>query len=199
MDWRQSGAKPLLKPMLTKTPLGLSELTIYVNCFEETCKCICISMIPRPWNGAVSLNCSSWKSVTKLSCKQNAMSCRRMQSGYQNSWYRLNILPSSPKTVIIIYIVDVAQKRPEFWIRFDVKSRYSAAKSLEIVYLLGSRLNIKMLPYHYRDSHFKDKTVSRPSYLYNENLHTWKNGFMLQCGHVPWRRRICTICSVLLH
>ena len=29
----------------------------------------------------------------------------------------------------------------------------------------GSRLNVKMLSYQYRDSHYKDKTVVRPSCL----------------------------------
>ena len=33
----------------------------------------------------------------------------------------------------------------------------------------GDRLNIKMSSEHYRDSHYKDKTVVRPSYLYNGN------------------------------
>ena len=37
------------------------------------------------------------------------------------------------------------------------------------------RLDIKISSYQYRDSHYKDKTVSRPSYLHNENLHTWKD------------------------
>ena len=32
----------------------------------------------------------------------------------------------------------------------------------------GGRLNIKM-SYQYMDPHVKDKTVSRPSYLYHEN------------------------------
>ena len=31
-------------------------------------------------------------------------------------------------------------------------------------------LNIETPSYHYRDSHYKDKTVSRPSYLYDGNL-----------------------------
>ena len=34
--------------------------------------------------------------------------------------------------------------------------------------------NIKMLSYQYRESHYKDKTVVRPSYLYQGNLHTGK-------------------------
>ena len=29
--------------------------------------------------------------------------------------------------------------------------------------------------YMYRDFHYKDKTVTRPSYLYNGNLHIWKD------------------------
>ena len=36
-----------------------------------------------------------------------------------------------------------------------------------------------MMPsYKYRDSHYKDKTVSRPFYLYNGILRTWKIGLI---------------------
>ena len=38
----------------------------------------------------------------------------------------------------------------------------------------GGRLNIRMSFYKYRDSHVKDKTVSRPSYLKRGNPHTWE-------------------------
>ena len=34
-----------------------------------------------------------------------------------------------------------------------------------------ARLNTKMSSYQHRNSHFKDNTVSRPSYLYNGNSH----------------------------
>ena len=37
----------------------------------------------------------------------------------------------------------------------------------------GTRLSIKMSSYQYINSHYRDNTVSRPSYLYNGNLHTW--------------------------
>ena len=37
-------------------------------------------------------------------------------------------------------------------------------------------LNIKVTSFQYRDSHYKDKTVSWPSYLYNGNHHTRKDG-----------------------
>ena len=40
--------------------------------------------------------------------------------------------------------------------------------------LPGTRLNIKA-SCQYRNSHFKDSTYSRSSYLYNGNPHTWKN------------------------
>ena len=36
----------------------------------------------------------------------------------------------------------------------------------------GDSLNIKMLSYQYKDTHVKDKTVSRPSYLQHGNPHT---------------------------
>ena len=54
------------------------------------------------------------------------------------------------------------------------------------------RLNIDMPSYQYRDYHYKDKTVMRPSYLYNGNLHTWKDGLNFEIGawcflsHWPW-------------
>ena len=38
----------------------------------------------------------------------------------------------------------------------------------------GSCLNIKMSSYQYRDSYVKDKTVSRPSYLWHGNPNTWE-------------------------
>ena len=39
-----------------------------------------------------------------------------------------------------------------------------------------SSLSIKVSSYKYRNFHYKDKTVWRPSYLYNENFHTGKDG-----------------------
>ena len=38
------------------------------------------------------------------------------------------------------------------------------------------------IPYQYRDTHYKDKTVSRPSYLYNGNPHTWKDRLYIETG-----------------
>ena len=32
------------------------------------------------------------------------------------------------------------------------------------------------------DSHYKEKTFSRQSYLYNGNLHTWKDWLYIQTG-----------------
>ena len=46
----------------------------------------------------------------------------------------------------------------------------------------GGHVNIKMLFHQHRDSYHKDKTVSRPSYLYNRNLHTWKDGIYIGTG-----------------
>ena len=48
----------------------------------------------------------------------------------------------------------------------------------------GAHLNIKMSSYQYKDSHYKDKMVSWPSYLYNGNCHTWKDGLYIE--RQPW-------------
>ena len=48
----------------------------------------------------------------------------------------------------------------------------------------GDRPNINMPSHRYRDSHLKDKTVSRSSYLYNENLHNRKTVFILRGAQV---------------
>ena len=48
----------------------------------------------------------------------------------------------------------------------------------------GGRLKIKM-SYQYRDPHVKDKTVSRPSYLYHGNPHTRKHGLCIETGPGP--------------
>ena len=45
----------------------------------------------------------------------------------------------------------------------------------------GARLNVKMSSYQYRNSHYKDKTLSRPSfYLYNGNPIPEKTVFLLR-------------------
>ena len=64
-----------------------------------------------------------------------------------------------------------------FMLWMKSSTRYNACTSLP-----GGRLNIKVLPYHFRDSHYKDKTVLRPSYLYNKNVHTWKDGLYIVTG-----------------
>ena len=46
----------------------------------------------------------------------------------------------------------------------------------------GVRLNMNMPSYHYRNSHYKDNTVSRPSYLYNGNPHTKKDRPYIETG-----------------
>ena len=43
-------------------------------------------------------------------------------------------------------------------------------------------VNIKMLSYQYRDFHYKYKTVSWLSYLYNRNPHAWKDGLNIETG-----------------
>ena len=43
---------------------------------------------------------------------------------------------------------------------------------------------MKMTSYQYRDFLYKDKPVWRPSYLYNVNLHTWKDCLYIVTG--PW-------------
>ena len=55
----------------------------------------------------------------------------------------------------------------------------------------GGRLNIKMLSYQYRDPHVKDKTVSRPSYLYHGNPHTWERQSLYWDGVQLLSRDIC--------
>ena len=52
----------------------------------------------------------------------------------------------------------------------------------------GNRLDIKIPYYQCTDSHYKDKTISRPSNLYKENSHTWKGRIYSEKGP---RLRIC--------
>ena len=51
--------------------------------------------------------------------------------------------------------------------------------NLIIIYLsiksLEDSLDVKTPSYQYRNSHYKDKTVSWLSYLYNEDSHIWKD------------------------
>ena len=43
-------------------------------------------------------------------------------------------------------------------------------------------LIMKVLSYQYRDSHYKDKTVSQHSYLHNGNPHTRKDHVYIETG-----------------
>ena len=75
----------------------------------------------------------------------------------------------------------------------------------------GVRLSIKISPYQERDSHYKDKTVSRPSYLYNRNPMYGKTVFIMWqtpgiyeslwyqalCLHVPYYMHMLLSVSVL--
>ena len=47
-------------------------------------------------------------------------------------------------------------------------------------------IDIKMLSYRNRNSHHKDKTVSRPSYLYNGNPYTWNEQLYVEAGPRIW-------------
>ena len=56
----------------------------------------------------------------------------------------------------------------------------------------GGHLNIKTPSYQHRNSHYKDKTVSLPSYLYNGNTHIWKDHLYIETGprgHVPLKAK----------
>ena len=43
-------------------------------------------------------------------------------------------------------------------------------------------MSMKISSYQYRNSHYKNKTVSRPSHLYNGNHYYWKTIFILRRG-----------------
>ena len=43
----------------------------------------------------------------------------------------------------------------------------------------GSHFNTKMPSHQFRDSHYRDKIVSQPSYFYNGNTHTWKDSLYI--------------------
>ena len=46
----------------------------------------------------------------------------------------------------------------------------------------------KVISCQHRNSSYENKTVSRPLYLYNENPHTWINGFVLKRAYCPQNR-----------
>ena len=87
----------------------------------------------------------------------------------------------SMKTAVFVYfnfwfwIIKVVTERPEAWIQ-------------------GDHLSIKIPFYQYRDSHYKDKMVSQPSYICNEKFHLYIetgpkvfDGSSQPCAHqVAW-------------
>ena len=67
-----------------------------------------------------------------------------------------------------------------------ILSLYSSAKLTEkILFTLkqtpGSCLDIKM-SYQYRNSHYKDITISWMFYIFNANPYTWKDGLYIETG-----------------
>ena len=69
-----------------------------------------------------------------------------------------------------------------FVIEGYVFSWQQCSLSLQTCTPAGGCLNIKMLSHQYRDSHLLNKMVSKPSYLYNGNPHTWKNCIYIKTG-----------------
>ena len=57
----------------------------------------------------------------------------------------------------------VSDSDAEYWILDTLQDN-------KVVYT-GARFDIKMSSYQDRNSHYKDKTASRPAYLSNENPH----------------------------
>ena len=65
-----------------------------------------------------------------------------------------------------------------YWTQGRHSSFVLLAMNVETRYT-GGRLNIKMPSYQYSDSHYRANTVfAQPSYLYNGNLHTWKDAYI---------------------
>ena len=46
----------------------------------------------------------------------------------------------------------------------------------------------KMLFYKYRNSHYKDKPISQPSYPYDGNTYTWKDGLYIEIDQMMSKR-----------
>ena len=83
-------------------------------------------------------------------------------------------------------------KNVSIWCRHHVTKSTGFFKRVAMARWEGTRglsqykdylLTIKMSPYQYRNLYYKDKTVSRPSYLYNGNPHTWKDGLYIEKEH----------------
>ena len=60
----------------------------------------------------------------------------------------------------------------------------------------GGHLNIKMLSHQYKDSHYKDKMISWPSYLFNRNPHIWKDGLYIETA--PMNQSSVTVADFIL-
>ena len=89
------------------------------------------------------------------------------------SWYRFHcIMILIPVTCFIIFPV-IYTSSCSWWIMWGVS----------VIKNLGDHISTKMPSYQFRDPHDKDKTVSRPSYLYHGYSHTWKDSlFYIEMG-----------------
>ena len=108
-----------------------------------------------------------------------------LSSFYMYSLYSSNML-------CLQQIKNVQSPCVGFYIYYSTLSQYNEQL---IIYKLikismrmssGGHLIIKMPSYQYRDSHYKDKTVSWPSYLYNGDSYTQHTVFIRDPGGHCW-------------
>ena len=103
-----------------------------------------------------------------------------VNSPHKGQWHRALMF-----TLVGAWINGWVNNREAVYLR-----RHRAHYDVTVMYFdteescLGGRLNIKIPSYQYSNSHYKDKAVPRPSYLYTWNTHTWKDGLYIEMG--PW-------------
>ena len=90
---------------------------------------------------------------------------------YENLKYITNLLEHKSKLILIVH---------GYFCWFTPSPNCTGYGGQPVCRVI-SRFNIKMPSYQYRDSYHKDKTVSRPSYLYNANPRYCYQGDMPYC------------------
>ena len=79
------------------------------------------------------------------------------------------------------------------WPRFQTSSGVTRPQRINMLTIQWSRLNMNTRPNQYNNdnSHHEDKTVSRPSHLYEGNHHTRKDRIYIEMGPRPCFLKCC--------
>ena len=168
MAWHHAGDKPLPEPMMT----GFYEATWCDATSRHLATMSCNIKIQGLYSlsGKTSYHKISW------SLEAARFGSKLFQSLWNLAGTSAALLPRCLSNFRAMLLQHPISRLRDFT-RFGGKTSYRLVNRGP-----GGCLNMNILSYQYRISHYKDKMVAQPSYLHNRNPHTWKDGLYIETG-----------------